>query len=107
MEGKKVLDLGANIGAFTRRALEEGARVVAVEMDAGNFSLLKQNTTKAALHSDNAAGATRLRCAVVAHASGSVQAFSKAEGRAASKQSNQELAAQRRCQPVQPHGPHP
>lgn len=88
LDGLRILDLGANIGAFTRRAMEEGARVVAVEMDPSNFSLLTKNTTKRVVGRPAAVAATRLRCAVVAKSAGSVQAFTKPEGRAASSNPN-------------------
>lgn len=38
-----VLDLGANIGTFTRRALESDARVIAVEAEPDNFACLVRN----------------------------------------------------------------
>lgn len=42
---KVVLDLGANLGAFSKRALEAGASlVVSVEPEPENFSFLKMNT---------------------------------------------------------------
>lgn len=42
--GHVVLDLGAHIGAFTRRALDEGAkRVISVEPWPANFALLREN----------------------------------------------------------------
>ena len=43
MKGLKVLDLGANIGAFTVAALERGAEVVAVEPEGRNFETLLDN----------------------------------------------------------------
>ena len=44
IEGKRVMDVGANIGAFTIRALLEGAEyVVAYEPEASNYEYLKKN----------------------------------------------------------------
>ena len=44
--GDEVLDIGANIGAFSRRALEQGARfVTAVEPHPENYKALKENLT--------------------------------------------------------------
>ncbi len=46
VKGKAVLDIGANIGVFTRWAVENCARsVVAVEPEANNFELLEANTS--------------------------------------------------------------
>lgn len=42
--GDTVLDIGANIGTFSRTALQRGAHVIAVEPDPENFALLQQNT---------------------------------------------------------------
>lgn len=46
MEGKYVLDIGANIGAFALAAAERGARVTAVEPVSEMFNLLMQNVYK-------------------------------------------------------------
>lgn len=44
-KGKRVLDLGANVGGFSRIAIEQGAvRVVAVEPCPYNFEILKMNS---------------------------------------------------------------
>ncbi len=45
VKGKVVLDIGANIGAFTRWALEQGAlQVIAIEPDPLNYNMLWKNT---------------------------------------------------------------
>jgi FkbM family methyltransferase len=41
--GDVVLDLGANIGAASRRFIERGARVIAVEADPDNIGLARRN----------------------------------------------------------------
>ena len=44
-EGKVVLDIGANIGCFTKMALEKGAKhVVSVEPEKNNYAMLDLNT---------------------------------------------------------------
>lgn len=46
VKDKVVLDIGANIGAFTRWALERGAKkVIAIEPEPNNFAMLELNTT--------------------------------------------------------------
>ena len=45
VEGKVVVDIGANIGCFTRWALEHGAKkVIAIEPEPNNFKMLELNT---------------------------------------------------------------
>jgi FkbM family methyltransferase len=44
--GETVVDLGAHIGSFSLAALRKGARVVAVEPDPANFSILKENLSR-------------------------------------------------------------
>jgi len=45
VEGKIVMDVGANIGAFSSRALDNGAeRVIAIEPEPGNLVFLDRNT---------------------------------------------------------------
>jgi len=45
VEGKVVMDVGANIGAFTKRALENGAkRVISIEPESFNIAYLCNNT---------------------------------------------------------------
>ena len=46
MNGGPIVDLGANIGAFSlfARSRSQSARVIAFEPDAGNFDMLKANT---------------------------------------------------------------
>ena len=44
LKGKKVLDIGANIGAFSRLAYKQGAEVITFEPDKENFSLLQKNS---------------------------------------------------------------
>ncbi len=44
--GKKFIDLGANVGLFTLAAASAGARVLAVEALAKNYSLLMQSVVK-------------------------------------------------------------
>ena len=44
VSGRVVLDVGANIGAFSRRAVEGGARlVVAIEPERSNYECLRRN----------------------------------------------------------------
>ena len=48
IEGKTVIDLGAHIGCFSRRAIDVGAsQVFAVEPDPENFALLQLNVPEA------------------------------------------------------------
>jgi len=47
--GDRVLDIGANIGAFTRLATGAGCHVCAIEPDPENFLLLMRNASAAAL----------------------------------------------------------
>ena len=47
VEGKVVLDIGANIGCFTRWALEHGAeKVIAIEPEPNNFAMLTLNNSQ-------------------------------------------------------------
>lgn len=47
-DGKRVLDVGANIGCFSRMALDRGASAVfAYEPDQDNYDLLRQNAPEA------------------------------------------------------------
>ena len=47
VEGKVVLDIGANIGCFTRWALEHGAkRVISIEPEPNNFAMLTLNNSQ-------------------------------------------------------------
>lgn len=47
LKGKTVIDVGANIGAFTIAALERGSFVVAYEPDKESFEVLRQNVRAA------------------------------------------------------------
>lgn len=47
--GDYVVDIGANIGWFTRTALNQGANVISFEPDPRNFALLQQNCVGADL----------------------------------------------------------
>lgn len=63
--GKNILDLGANIGGFTVRALRGGAKnVVAVEPDEFNFEMLKLNSSAVKL--DDAQSCTLIEAACIA-----------------------------------------
>ena len=47
VEGKVVVDIGANIGCFTRWALEHGAKkVIAIEPEPNNFAMLTLNNSQ-------------------------------------------------------------
>lgn len=47
VEGKVVIDIGANIGCFTRWALENGAKkVIAIEPEPNNFAMLTLNNSQ-------------------------------------------------------------
>lgn len=46
--GDRVLDIGANIGAFSRLAVEAGCVVCAIEPDPENFTLLEKNSPHSA-----------------------------------------------------------
>lgn len=60
-KGDIVLDIGANIGAFSKYAMEQGAfRVFAYEPEPENFDLLIANTSMIPSHK-----ISRFRCAVV------------------------------------------
>lgn len=61
LKGKRVLDLGAHIGGFTNRAIDEGASsVVAVEPWSENYDLLQENV-------GHLPGVTLLKKAVTNH----------------------------------------
>jgi FkbM family methyltransferase len=49
VEDDRVLDVGANIGVFTKYAVQQGALVLAIEPDPDNFALLEKNAGNAML----------------------------------------------------------
>lgn len=81
LRGRRVVDVGANIGAFALNCAERGASVVAVEPDAGNVAVLEAvvKETGADVKVFAAAAADRARVGHVEGSDGTAQ-FVEGEG---------------------------